>query len=132
MSSQSSLYKEVVNVEYLRPIRSEEQYEEVLEVIEALVFRNELSREEQDYLETLALIVERYEEAKHSIDVSPKEPLELLEFLLSENGMNGSDLGILLGNRSLGGAILRGERGLSKTHIKKLSERFRVSPALFL
>jgi antitoxin component HigA of HigAB toxin-antitoxin module len=58
--------------------------------------------------------------------------LDLLKFLLEENSMNASDLGRLLGNRQLGSAVLRGNRQLSKTHIRKLCERFRVSADLFL
>jgi antitoxin component HigA of HigAB toxin-antitoxin module len=55
-----------------------------------------------------------------------------LKYLIDLHQMNGSQLGQLLGrNRSLGGKILRGERQLSKAHIRVLVERFKVSPALF-
>lgn len=132
ISSESSLYRELVNVDYLRPIRTEERYKEILDTVESLIFKMDLSKEEQDYLDTLGLLVEKYEEVQCPMHDEVQEPLERLKFLLSENGMNGSDLGTLLGNRSLGGAILRGERGLSKAHIKILSEHFRVSANLFL
>jgi antitoxin component HigA of HigAB toxin-antitoxin module len=46
--------------------------------------------------------------------------------------MTASDLGRLLGNRTLGAAILAGRRALSKTHIKKPAEHFGVEPGLFL
>lgn len=46
--------------------------------------------------------------------------------------MNASDLGKLLGDRSLGSRILNGQRGLSKNHIRILAGHFSVSPALFL
>jgi antitoxin component HigA of HigAB toxin-antitoxin module len=46
--------------------------------------------------------------------------------------MSAPDLGRLLGNRPLGAAILRGERGLSKTHIRTLADRFKANPGLFL
>ncbi len=46
--------------------------------------------------------------------------------------MTASDLGDLLGNRSLGSKLVRGEREPSKTHIRILAERFKVSPAFFL
>ena len=65
-----------------------------------------------------------FETSKHS-------PQEILEFLAEENGMSGSDLGRILGSRTLGPALLRGQRSLSKTHIKKLADHFSVSPALF-
>jgi len=46
--------------------------------------------------------------------------------------MNASQLGELLGNRSLGSKILTGKRELSKSHIGTLSKRFNVDPGLFL
>ena len=42
------------------------------------------------------------------------------------------DLGRLLGNRTLGAAILSGKRGLSKLHVKTLAARFKVAPEAFL
>ncbi len=46
--------------------------------------------------------------------------------------MNVSDLGRLLGDRSLGPKILNGDRALSKAHIKLLAKHFNVSPAVLL
>jgi len=48
------------------------------------------------------------------------------------SGLPASDLGRLLDSRTLGAAILNGRRALSKAHIKKLAEHFRVEPGLFL
>jgi len=46
--------------------------------------------------------------------------------------MTASDLGRLLGQRQLGATILRGDRKLSKTHIRRLAEHFHVDAGLFL
>jgi antitoxin component HigA of HigAB toxin-antitoxin module len=43
-----------------------------------------------------------------------------------------SDLGRLLGDRSLRPKILNGQRALSKAHIKILAKHFKVSPAVLL
>ena len=43
-----------------------------------------------------------------------------------------SDLGNLLGNRSLGSKILRGEWELSKTRLRILADRFKIHVGLFL
>jgi antitoxin component HigA of HigAB toxin-antitoxin module len=51
--------------------------------------------------------------------------------MLNEQDMGASDLGRLLGNRPLGSAILRGERELSKAHIRILADHFKVSTDLF-
>ena len=51
---------------------------------------------------------------------------------MEESGMTQADLGRLLGNRAVASLILNGHRQLSKTHIRKLANHFKVSPALFL
>jgi antitoxin component HigA of HigAB toxin-antitoxin module len=75
---------------------------------------------------------EAYENEHERIETSHLSPLDLLRFLLESNGMNGSDLGRLLGNRELGPKILSGSRQLSKAHIRKLAGRFKVEAGLFL
>ena len=56
----------------------------------------------------------------------------MLEYLMEESGMTQADLGRLLGNRALASLILGRHRELSKTHIRKLADHFKVSAALFL
>ena len=80
----------------------------------------------------LTTFVEVYEAERFPIDDSRITPLDALKALLGEHGMTASDLGRLLGNRTLGAAILSGRRSLSKAHIKKLAEYFKVEPGLFL
>lgn len=124
-------YKDIVNVELLRPIKDEERYQESLKEIESLIFKDNLSEEEEDYLEILCVIVQQYEDKHHNIQ-EEKDPIEILKYLLEQNNMNGSDLGKLLGQRQLGSKILNKKRELSKKHIAILSERFKVSADLFL
>ena len=45
-------------------------------------------------------------------------PVELIRSLMDEHSMSESDLGRLLGDRSLGHRILSGQRELSKAHIR--------------
>ena len=77
-------------------------------------------------------MVETYEDKHHRIDVDAVSPIEALEFLLEQHGLSGRDLGRILGQPQLGGKILRGERELSKNHIRKMCDYFKVSPELFL
>lgn len=130
--SELSLYAQVANVNLLRSIESEKSYERVLEEVDELAPRTDRSKEEDDYLMMLSLLLRQYEEKHHAIDVSDLTGLEYLEFIMEESGMTRSDLGRLLGHRELGSKILRGERELSKAHILKLSEHFKVSSSLFL
>ena len=113
----------------LRPIHEETDYQNALAVATELAPRSNLTCDQADYLEVLTTLIAEYEE-KH-FEMSKHNPQEILKFLAEENGMSGSDLGRILGSRTLGPALLRGQRSLSKTHIKKLADHFSVSPALF-
>lgn len=114
-----------------RVIRNEKQYDETLDLIDELMSR-ELDREESDYLDTLTTLVEAYESRHHTIDTADIDGIDALKYLLDRNDMNASDLGRLLGNRTLGPAILNRRRELSKAHLRILCRRFAVSADLFL
>ena len=125
-------YQGLVRMLAPRPIRDDTELRNVTEIVDRLALLSDLSQDQADYLEVLTTLIEFYEREHHDIDVSGLTSLDVLKHLLDENGMNGSDLGRLLGNRQLGSAILRGRRQLSKAHVKVLSNRFCVDADLFL
>lgn len=91
-----------------------------------------LDRGEQDYLDTLTMLVESYDRDHFEIDPKQCDPVTMLKYLMEESGMTQADLGRLLGNRALASVALNGRRQLSKSHIRKLANHFKLSPALFL
>ncbi len=115
----------------LRPLHDEVDYDNALEIAGLLVGRVDLSDDQSDYLDVLADIIQKYESRHHAMK-GGGSPLQRLGRMLEEQGMNASDLGRLLGNRALGSAILRGQRQLSKTHIRLLSDHFKVGADLFI
>jgi HTH-type transcriptional regulator/antitoxin HigA len=50
---------------------------------------------------------------------------------MDANDLRQADLLDVFGTASVISEVLKGKRELSKAHIAKLSERFRISPALF-
>ncbi len=116
----------------IRPIRDSIDYENALYIVERLISFDSLNVDQSDYLELLTEQIEKYENPKYPIPPDKQDPIDRLIFLLDENRMNASDLGKLLGNRQLDSKILRRERQLSKTHIRILSNYFRVSADLLL
>ena len=118
----------------LRPLRSERDYDAATAVLDALVVRPEgsLDTGEQDYLDTLTMLVDAYDREHEEVDLEQHDPVTMLKYVMQESGMTQADLGRLLGNRALASLILNGHRQLSKSHIRKLAEHFKVSPALFL
>lgn len=113
-------------------IYDEVGYANTQEMIDRLTFLPKLTAGQCEYLETLTILFEAYENEREQIETSHPSPIEMLRFLLESNGMNGSDLGRLLGNRELGPKILIGSRQLSKAHIRRLADRFKVAAGMFL
>jgi len=116
----------------LRPIRDDVDYHNAIEMVDRLAVLDRRTGDQGDYLETLTELVGKYEDEHFAAELSGQSPIETLRLLCERNRMSASALGELLGNRSLGSKILRGERQLSKVHIRTLGEHFAVSPALFL
>jgi HTH-type transcriptional regulator/antitoxin HigA len=114
-----------------RPIHDEADYDNAMEMLNSLV-GHKLNKDQRDYVEVLTTLVGAYEDEYHAIDTSDIRGLDALKYLLEQNDMSASDLGVLLGNRALGSKILRGERELSKTHLRILADRFKVDAGLLL
>ena len=59
--------------------------------------------------------------------------VDVLKHLLEEHGLAAADLSrILDGSRNLGAMILRGERNLTLSHVRKLAAHFKVSAEAFI
>lgn len=114
-----------------RPIHDEADYGNAIEMLDSLV-GFELNKDQLDYVEVMTTLVGAHEDAHHAIETSDISGLDSLKYLLEQNEMTASDLGKLLGNRSLGSKVLRGERELSKNHLRILAQRFKVDAGLFL
>jgi HTH-type transcriptional regulator/antitoxin HigA len=111
------------------PITSERQHEEYLSVLDKLASKENPTREEEKYAEVLITLIEAYEEEHHPIpDASP---MEVLRSLMEANDLRQKDLVPIFGSESIVSEVLHKKRSLNKTHIEKLSKRFRVSPAVF-
>ncbi len=124
-------YAELVALAMPRPLHDEVDYSNAMEVMEAMA-GFEMNADQKDYFEAISIFVEKYEDDRHAIETRNLSPIELLRYLMDEHSMNESDLGRLLGDRSLGHRVLTGQREMSKTHIRKLAEHFAVNPRLFL
>lgn len=115
----------------LRPIHAKKEYETALKALKTIMRVPNRNLDQNDYMKQLANTIADYEAQKYRIE-NKHDPVGNLKFLIEQHNMSSSDLGRLLGNRSLGSLILNGHRALSKGHIRKLSEHFHVNPSVFL
>lgn len=114
----------------LRPIRSEKQLDRAIAMIDALISRDDLRREEQDYLDVLSDLVERYETEQHPMP--PVSDAAMLEHLIEAKGVSQSEVARATGViGSTISEVLSGKRRLSRRHIGKLAKYFHVSPGVF-
>lgn len=111
------------------PIASDRQHAEYLSVLDRLASKENPTKEEEKYAAVLLALVEAYEEEHHAIpDASP---VQVLRALMEANDLRQKDLVPIFGSESIVSEVLHKKRALNKTHIEKLSKRFRVSPAVF-
>ena len=121
--------KYALDVSSPTPITSERQHGEYLSVLDKLASKENPTKEEEKYAEVLMTLIEAYEEEHYPIpDASP---LEVLRSLMDANNLRQKDLIPIFGSESIVSEVLHKKRDLNKTHIEKLSKRFRVSPAVF-
>ena len=111
------------------PITSERQHGEYLSVLDKLANKENPTKEEEKYAEVLMTLIEAYEEEHHSIP--DPSPVEVLRALMDANDLRQKDLALIFGSERIVSEVLHKKRDLNKTHIEKLSKRFRVSPAVF-
>lgn len=131
MSATTGRYSELVRRFPLRPIRTVAQLDKANKLAGDLAIKGKRSQEEEDYLEVLCDLIQKYEDAHHPIPLVSGR--EALQFLIEENGLTLSQLAIETGiHVSTLSELVAGKRRFSVTHITKLGERFRVDPSLFL
>ncbi len=111
-------------------IRSEMENETYTEILYGLDRRSKkLTRAEKELADLLTLLIEDFEEKQYQLPRA--EPLEVLRFLMDQHSLKQKELVDVFGTPSIVSEVLSGKRELNKEHIKRLSERFNVSPELF-
>jgi len=115
----------------IKPIRSEEDYQQMLQVAHSLSER--LNGTDQDPLVDLHTIVReliRHWEA-HNVTLPKAEPREVLRHLLTTHGLKQKDLAGIA-SPTVVSDILAGRRAISKKVAKALAVRFQTDVSAFL
>ena len=112
-----------------RLIHSDEELAEYTEALFNLTVKSDPLPEEEEAIELLTLLIERYEAERYP--VPDADPIDVLRFLLDQNGLSQRDIAEELGSESTVSLVLSGKRVLNRDHITRLSQRFHVSPSVF-
>jgi HTH-type transcriptional regulator/antitoxin HigA len=114
-----------------RPIRNDRDLERAETELLALDEKgNDLTPEEGEYFDMLAVLIEDYENKHYPVPTVPGS--KALKELMFERGLRHKDIAAIVGNKGLTTEILAGRRGISKTVARKLAERLQVPIDLFL
>ena len=111
-------------------IRSEAENARHIALLEELDRKgSQMSGAERRMAELLALLVEDFEERHYSLMAAT--PVEALNELMMANNLKQKDLVDVFGTTSIVSEVLREKRKLTTEHIRRLSQRFHVSPEVF-
>ena len=129
----NKIYAELLAETLPRKIETEEENERILAFIEKLMRKGEdnLSPEEETLLILLCELVEDFEEEAYPMGKS-STPLSMLKFLMEQQNLKQTDLLEVFGSKGIASEVINGKRAISKTHARKLAERFKVSVELFV
>ena len=104
----------------LRPIRSEEDYEEALAQVERL-WGAPSGTPDGDRLDILATLIDAYESQHYRMD--PPDSVVAIKFRMEQQGLTRKDLEPLIGTRTRAAEVLNRRRSLSITMIRRLHDR---------
>jgi HTH-type transcriptional regulator/antitoxin HigA len=124
-------YKRLIAEVPPKIIHTEEENRYYLGKLEALNDRwSELTPAERELYETLGVLIEDFEKKTYKIRAA--DPIGAIKELMAANALKQKDLIGVFETASVASEVLKGKRALTTSHIRRLSKRFNVSPAVFL
>ena len=110
---------------------SDNDYQRLVKTLDNLIdeIGDNENHELSPVMETIGKLIENYEEQNFVINES--SAIDTLKYLMKEHNLKQSDLKEI-GSQGVVSEILTGKRILNIEQIKKVSERFHVSPLVFI
>ena len=110
-------------------IHGEPENRRLIEILERLTAQEHVTEAEEKLIALMTVLVENFENQNYPVlDVGP---LDIIRHLMEEHNLRQKDLADVFGTESIVSDVLNGKRELNKEHIRRLSERVKVSPAVF-
>jgi HTH-type transcriptional regulator / antitoxin HigA len=113
-----------------RVIRNDSELAAYTEALFHLTSLPRPNRSEEEAIELLTLLIERYEAEHYPIPSS--DPVSVVRFLLEHQNLSQRDLIPEFGSESAVSMFLSGQRNLTLDQIRRLCSRFRLSPDVFI
>ena len=113
----------------LKPIKTDADHEAALLEIERLWGASE-GTADGDRLEILITLAEAYEDAHFPMDMP--DPIEAIKFRLEQQGVDKKALIGIIGSRTRVHEVLRRDRALSLTMIRRLNEKLKIPAEILI
>ena len=112
-------------------IKTEAENDRALAIVENLMHRKNLTPEEDELLNLLVALIERFETEFYPCGAA-STPHSMLEFLMDQQDLTHTDLLPIFNSESEVNAVLKGDQDLTITQVKALADRFQVKPIVFV
>jgi HTH-type transcriptional regulator / antitoxin HigA len=112
-------------------IKTEAENDRALSVVEELMHRSNLTPEEDELLNLLVVLIERFEVAFYQCGAE-STPHSMLVFLMEQQALSPTHLLPIFKSESEVQAILEGSQDLTIAQVKALANRFQVNPGVFI
>jgi HTH-type transcriptional regulator / antitoxin HigA len=124
-------YQELL-VEYQpKIIRTEEENDKALAIVEKLMHQKHRSLEEDELYDLLITLIEKFEQEYYSPG-DASNPHSMLIFLMEQRGIKQSDLVGVIGSKGIVSEVVNGKWEISKAQAKALGDFFKVDPGVFI
>jgi HTH-type transcriptional regulator/antitoxin HigA len=114
----------------IRPIHNARDHKAALAEIDALLAVPKRSKDQEEQLELLTIVVSAYED--QAFAVPDADPIDLLEGHMENSGRSQKDLAEILGSRSLASLILSRQRAMSLDVIRTISTEWGIPAELLI
>ena len=112
-----------------RPIKTEEQYNEAIALIETLIDCEE-GAPEMELLELVSILVNDYEEREFPME--DLDPIDAIKYQMQELGVTTVEMAELVGGKSRLSDLLNKKRLLSVRQVKMISTRLDIPADVLL
>jgi HTH-type transcriptional regulator / antitoxin HigA len=124
-------YGELLSQYQPRLIKTEDENEKALAIVEELMHRPTLSPEEHELYNLLVTLIERFEQ-EYYLPGSASTPHSMLLFLMEQRQVEPVDLYEVLGSEYIAAEVIADQCGISSGQARALGEFFHVDAGLFI
>jgi HTH-type transcriptional regulator / antitoxin HigA len=124
-------YSDLLSRHQPKLIKTEAENDRALAVVEDLMHRSNLTPEEDELLNLLVVLIERFETEFYQCGAQ-STPHSMLAFLMEQQDLTPTDLLPIFNTEIEIQAVLQGSQDLTITQVKALADRFQVKPMVFV